>query len=89
MVAALSRATRPEMPTDHSAIQVACGGSELAVFFRCGAWDIAAPSLIVEEAGGRFTDLAGNYSFASGSALFSNGRVHDDVLRLLSSPNAP
>ena len=88
MVAALNHATRPEIPVDHSALQVASGGSELAVFFRCGAWDIAAPSLIVEEAGGRFTNLVGNYDFASGSALFSNGRVHDDVLRLLASTDS-
>ena len=48
-----------------------------------GPWDIAAPMLVVEEAGGRFTDLDGRYDWTSGSAVFSNGRVHDAVLRAI------
>lgn len=80
----LARATRPEPHVDHPALQVAAGGYELAVFFIAGPWDLAAPSLVVEEAGGRFTDLAGRRDLTSGTAVFSNGMLHDDILRLIS-----
>jgi len=53
------------------------------MFFLMGPWDIAAPALIVEEAGGRFSDFSGRFSIRSGSAVFSNGAVHDDVLALV------
>ena len=58
---------------------------EFAVFFMMGPWDIAAPSVIVEEAGGRFSDLAGQRRLTSGNVVFSNGVVHDDVIALASS----
>ncbi|MGO9822925.1 MAG: inositol monophosphatase family protein [Solirubrobacteraceae bacterium] len=48
-----------------------------------GPWDYAPVKLIVEEAGGRFTDLDGNDSFAAGTALVSNGLVHDEALAVL------
>jgi histidinol-phosphatase len=82
---ALKAATRPEPQADHPAIQVALGSSEFAVFFLMGPWDIAAPALIVEEAGGRFSDFSGRFSIRSGSAVFSNGVVHDEILALVSS----
>ena len=48
------------------------------------AWDIAAGSLIVMEAGGRVTELSGKeYSLRSRSLLASNGKVHDEILRVL------
>ena len=82
---ALETATKPEAHTNHPALQVAAGGYEVAVFFIAGPWDIAGPSLIVEEAGGRFTDLAGERRLTSGNAVFSNGVLHDDVIALASS----
>jgi histidinol-phosphatase len=36
--------------------------------------------IIVEEAGGRFTDLRGNARFDGGNALSTNGLLHDAVL---------
>jgi histidinol-phosphatase len=54
------------------------------VFLIAGPGDLAAPALIVEEAGGRFTDLAGRKTLDSGTAVFSNKRLHEDVLRLVS-----
>jgi histidinol-phosphatase len=85
-VAALVReATREEPHVDHPALQVAAGGYELALFLIAGPWDIAAPALIVEEAGGRFTDLDGRPDLTSGTAIFSNGHTHDAVLRLIAS----
>jgi histidinol-phosphatase len=46
-------------------------------------WDIAPLQILVEEAGGRFTDLEGNPTHASGGCVASNGLVHDHVLGTL------
>ena len=46
-------------------------------------WDLAPLKILVEEAGGRFTDLAGRPSIASGHCLASNGLVHEQVLLAL------
>jgi histidinol-phosphatase len=43
-------------------------------------WDLAALTVIVEEAGGRFSDLTGRPGPAGGSALSTNGLLHDEVL---------
>ncbi len=48
--------------------------------------DIAACAVIVEAAGGRFTDLDGEpLSLASTSVLASNGRLHEAVLSAIRS----
>lgn len=80
--AALAAASKPEPHVDHPALQVAAGGYEAAVFFAAGPWDLAAPSIVVEEAGGKFTDTSGRYDIAGSGAVFSNGAVHDAVLAL-------
>ncbi len=46
-------------------------------------WDLGPLQVLVEEAGGRFTDLDGRPTVASGSCVASNGRVHDHVLGVL------
>lgn len=46
-------------------------------------WDVAALQVIVEEAGGKFTDHNGQRDLSSTSSLSSNGLLHDDVLALL------
>ena len=46
-------------------------------------WDVAAPAILIAEAGGRFTDWTGAPSFESGYAIASNGLVHDEVLRAM------
>jgi histidinol-phosphatase len=45
-----------------------------------GVWDLAAVQVIVEEAGGRFTDARGEPRIDSGTAVTSNGLLHDDLL---------
>lgn len=45
--------------------------------------DFVAPAIIIEEAKGKFTDLEGKFSLTSGSALASNGLIHDQVLKIL------
>jgi histidinol-phosphatase len=64
---------------------VAAGDYELVIFLIAGPWDLAGPSLIVEEAGGRFTDVCGRNDLTSGTAVFSNGFLHDEVLHLCSA----
>ena len=65
---------------------VACG--RLDGFFETGLhpWDVAAGTLLVEEAGGRVTDYrnATNPVFAR-QMLASNGRVHPALLDMLSN----
>lgn len=49
-------------------------------------YDLAAVSVIVEEAGGRFTDRHGTRALDTGTAISSNGLLHDDVIARLSAP---
>jgi histidinol-phosphatase len=46
-------------------------------------WDLAALQPIVEEAGGRFTDFGGEARPDGGSAISSNGLLHDEVRSIL------
>ncbi len=47
-------------------------------------WDVAAGNLIVSEAGGRVSDLAGGPALRSGrETVASNGHLHEAVLDLL------
>ena len=43
-------------------------------------WDLAALDIIVREAGGRFTDVTGAPGPSGGSALATNGALHDAAL---------
>ena len=61
---------------------VAEGRADLAVHLAA-PWDLAAAKVIVEEAGGRFTDLDGGPRFDTGATLASNGRLHDQALRAM------
>ena len=63
---------------------VAEGVAEIAGDPAVKLWDLAAVSLIVEEAGGRFTNLSGERG-EWGSGLATNGLVHDAALAILSS----
>ena len=64
---------------------VAEGSAELMLEAICSPWDMAALIVIVEEAGGRMTDLEGNAVFDAGHSVTSNGRLHDDVLTMLAA----
>ena len=46
-------------------------------------WDLAAIQPIVEEAGGMFTDRAGAARIDGGTAISSNGHLHDALLEAL------
>jgi histidinol-phosphatase len=46
-------------------------------------WDCAPLKLIVEEAGGKFTDLAGRSVIDGGSGVSTNGLLHAEALDAL------
>ena len=51
---------------------------------RLSAWDVAAGGILVEEAGGRLTDLTGGpLDIDRPSVVASNGRIHDQMLAVL------
>jgi histidinol-phosphatase len=60
---------------------VAEGSADVATEPDVDLWDLAAVQLIVEEAGGRFTDLSGRATPEGGSALSTNGLLHEEALR--------
>jgi histidinol-phosphatase len=63
---------------------VAEGAAEVMAEVEIKPWDAAAPFLLVEEAGGRATDIDGNRSIRGTTFIATNGRLHDEVLRVLS-----
>jgi histidinol-phosphatase len=56
---------------------VAEGAAEIAVDPEVSLWDLAAPLVIVREAGGQFTDFTGAVTAAGGSGLATNGHLHE------------
>ena len=71
---------------------VACGRFD--GFWEPGLspWDVAAGLLLVEEAGGRFSNFTGGHDrvIAEGEVVVSNGKIHDDMLVVLrEGPSAP
>jgi histidinol-phosphatase len=65
---------------------VAQGGGELMVEYGVHAWDVAAIKPIVEEAGGRFSNWDGSQDIERPDVVISNGRLHDEALRILATP---
>jgi len=59
------------------------GAAEAMVEVELSPWDAAAPTVLIEEAGGRVTDLDGRRAIDTGTFLASNGLLHDEVLRRL------
>ena len=59
------------------------GAAEAMVEVDLSTWDAAAPMVLVEEAGGRATDLEGRRAIDSRTFLVSNGLLHDEVLARL------
>ena len=48
-------------------------------------WDICAAAVIVTEAGGRLTSFSGEMTIHGGSAIASNGHIHDALVDLVGS----
>ena len=62
---------------------VAEGGAEIALDPEVSLWDVAAVQVIVEEAGGRFTDLTGHVRADGGDAIATNGLLHGPALAVI------
>jgi histidinol-phosphatase len=60
-------------------MMVAEGAMDIAIEPQVAWWDMAAVQIIVEEAGGRFTTFAGEPRADGGSAISTNGMLHDTV----------
>ncbi len=70
-----------------SHVLVAEGAVDASFEPEVSLWDLAPLQVIVEEAGGRFSDLSGAPRADGGSVVCSNGLLHDEVLAAL-APSA-
>ncbi|MDG4787272.1 inositol monophosphatase [Micromonospora sp. WMMD1102] len=90
MIAALSAVTTTVPWRTHAALLVARGELDLAVQTRGQVWDFAATSLIVTEAGGRYSGFDGRSRPAAGPSLFARTpALHDAALRRLAGTVRP
>jgi histidinol-phosphatase len=64
----------------------ATGRVEAMVDPEVALWDVAPMAVIMEEAGGRFTDYAGAVDLTSGTGIATNGLIHDELVTLLGRP---
>jgi histidinol-phosphatase len=70
-----------------SHVLVAEGAVDISAEPEVSLWDLAALQVIVQEAGGRFTDLSGVATPEGGSVVCTNGHLHDEALaRLADTP---
>lgn len=65
---------------------VATGRAEIMIDPVMSLWDIAPLGPIISEAGGRFTDIDGRDNWTGGSALATNGVLHESALALVEKP---
>ena len=62
---------------------VAEGAVETALDWRSKPWDLAPLGIIVEEAGGKSTNMQGQRTIYTGDFLSTNGKIHEEALKLL------
>ncbi len=91
MIERIDPTSKENMGGSLKTVEVARGNATL---FLCPTtsimhlWDLCAPSIILEEAGGRITDIyGGKFDYSMGQTanrngvVASNGIIHDDVLK--------
>jgi histidinol-phosphatase len=61
------------------------GWSEAMIELDVKPWDLAPLKILVEEAGGKLTDVGGRPTIYGGSAVVTNGRVHEELVEILRS----
>lgn len=81
--------TRQPAPTPLPLVDLIRGELDAYLVHCCHAWDHAPWILLVREAGGSFTDHSGGTAPDQRGGLYSNGRIHDDLLVALSPPRTP
>ena len=64
-------------------VMVAQGSADLMVEHGVNPWDVAATKVLVEEAGGSFTDWEGTPTIHRPDVLASNGKLHAVTLGML------
>jgi histidinol-phosphatase len=62
---------------------VAEGAVDVAIEPSLALWDMAALDIIVREAGGRFTNVAGSDGSLGGSGLSTNSAIHEKIVAKL------
>jgi histidinol-phosphatase len=62
---------------------VAEGAAEAMFETGMHSWDVAAPMVVIEEAGGRVTDVTGARDVNAASFVGSNGLLHDEIVARL------
>ncbi len=67
---------------------VAEGALDIAGEFDLQPYDMAAVAVVVEEAGGRFSSADGQPGPWHGSAMATNGLLHESVLEVVAAPPA-
>ena len=68
---------------------VAEGAAEAMVEVGIHSWDLAAVRVVVEEAGGRLTDLRGSPTIHNPSSLATNGVLHETILEAFRTTDRP
>lgn len=63
--------------------QVLLGRADAMVDPGVKPYDVCAAAVLVEEAGGRFSSMTGEESIYGGSAVASNGAIHDQLVAAL------
>lgn len=76
------------LPTTVVPVAVARGGLDAFVIDCCHAWDHAPWILIIEEAGGRFSDWSGGRSAHRRGGVFSNTALHESLLPSVGLPRS-
>lgn len=71
------------LPDCYGHYLVATGRAEIMIDPFMNVWDSAPLQSIIEEAGGKFTDLQNNPTIHGNSAISTNGLLHDQVLKIL------
>jgi myo-inositol-1(or 4)-monophosphatase len=83
----LSRAAQGVRRDGSAALDLACvaaGRFDAFWEFELHAWDVAAGTVMVREAGGRVSAIDGSeFALDAGSVLASNGATHDEMIRHL------
>jgi histidinol-phosphatase len=62
---------------------VAEGAIEAALDWTSKPWDLAPLGIMVEEAGGRSTNVRGERTIYTGQLISTNGKIHEEVLAIL------
>lgn len=61
------------------------GKVDASIDARGGIYDFAPPAIIVEEAGGTYSDMDGKKSIENGNFVISNKHIHKQVIKILNS----